>query len=475
MRSPADMKVIQIDITNACMFSCSNCTRFCGHHAKPFFMDLDTFRRAVDSMAGFKGTIGIMGGEPTLHPEFDKFIDYYACKIPEPRPSTFIQQPVTSFAEYASVIKYQRGRRRGLWSSLGNGYYNNFEQIQDVFPYQNVNDHQSINTHQAMMITRKELGIPDEEWFKLRDNCWIQNLWSASITPKGAFFCEIAAALDMLFDGPGGWPIEPGWWKRKPAEFADQLHWCEMCSAALRVPTMDASRQTDIVSPAMLEKLKATNDPKVRKNRFVIFDPTGYDPGKYCGHDADPIWYFPKHKGDSARVSPTHGTQFPRRVEVAVLNGVSPAATLSLERLEKLDFTDWVAVFPNDAAVNREFLDRIPKCVLNPGCFYHNGGTAWLFNRRARALRALDSIKFGRDLMSRWEPRKQVRLKPYPSIGELSLWGKLRLLIKQARNRGAFVLPVFSVRERTRCDSSVNKGTVETSAGECASAGSTRT
>ena len=66
------------------------------------------------------------------------------------------------------------------------------------------------------MATRKELGIPDEKWIKLRDKCWIQNLWSASITPKGAFFCEVAAAMDMTLNGPGGWPIEPGWWKRKP-------------------------------------------------------------------------------------------------------------------------------------------------------------------------------------------------------------------------------------------------------------------
>ena len=63
--------------------------------------------------------------------------------------------------------------------------------------------------------------MPDEVWLPLRDKCWVQNEWSASITPKGAFFCEIAAALDMLFDGPGGWKIEPGWWRRTPEEFGD--------------------------------------------------------------------------------------------------------------------------------------------------------------------------------------------------------------------------------------------------------------
>jgi hypothetical protein len=62
MKSPADMQIIQIDITNACTKKCSNCTRFCGNHRKPFMMDFDTFKRAVDSMEGFPGIVGIMGG-----------------------------------------------------------------------------------------------------------------------------------------------------------------------------------------------------------------------------------------------------------------------------------------------------------------------------------------------------------------------------------------------------------------------------
>ena len=43
MKSPKDMSKIQIDITNACGNMCSNCTRFCGHHVKTFFMDFDNF------------------------------------------------------------------------------------------------------------------------------------------------------------------------------------------------------------------------------------------------------------------------------------------------------------------------------------------------------------------------------------------------------------------------------------------------
>jgi hypothetical protein len=441
MKSPADMKVIMIDVTNACSFACSNCTRFCGQHPRPFFMDMGTFERAVDSMAGFKGIVGIIGGEPTLHPQFAELVDYYERKIPEPRPRTFIRPPVKSFIEYGRTVKYQRGRRRGLFSSLGSGYYKHFEQIQDVFPYQSLNDHQSCNTHQAILVTRKELGIPDDEWVRLRDRCWIQNLWSASITPKGAFFCEIAAALDTLFDGPGGWPIEPGWWKRRPKDFEDQLHWCEMCSVPCKVPTMDASRETDIVSPVMLEKLKKVNGPKIRNGRFVVLDPSTYDPGQHAAHGENRIWYLPSEKGDDARVAIDHGTLYPRKIDVAVLRGESARATLAPERVSALEFTDWVAVFPEAEKVNGEFLERAGRCIFNPGCFYESAGEVRLFNRRARALRGVPAIALEAGLRERWERRKRVELRTYPKVGELTAREKLSMLLGRAQNRGAFILP----------------------------------
>ena len=75
MRSPKDMGIIEIDITNACVHACANCTRFCGHHKKPFYMDFETFKKAVDSLKDYKGMIGIIGGEPTIHPEFERFVD----------------------------------------------------------------------------------------------------------------------------------------------------------------------------------------------------------------------------------------------------------------------------------------------------------------------------------------------------------------------------------------------------------------
>lgn len=284
MKSPQDMRIIQIDITNACMYRCSNCTRFCGHHKKNFFMDFETFKRAVDSMIGYHGTIGIMGGEPTLHPEFERFVNYLQTKLPNEykKKNTSLINPQKDFIEtvllenkmYSEVYDYSTGPREtivgaGLWSAMVPSYKKHYELIQDVFKMQAVNDHGNIMYHSPILINRKDMGIPDNEWYKIRDNCWAQDIWSATITPKGAFFCEIAGALDMLFDGPGGWAIENGWWKRTPEQFGDQLKWCELCGIAMETFTRDANDWIDDVSESMYKKLQEIDSPKLKKEGAI--------------------------------------------------------------------------------------------------------------------------------------------------------------------------------------------------------------
>ncbi len=290
MKSPKDMKVIQIDITNACVLACSNCTRMCGHHEKTFMMDFDTFKRAVDSLENFPGTIGVIGGEPTLHPEFERFALYLQSKYPHlygEEIDNHLMHPVTDFMKNIQDLglKYTKNNRLsgednavvptpGLFSVAGTGYLKHFEVIQDTFKRQGLNNHGSEMYHQPAMVARKDLGISDEDWIPMRDNCWLQNNWSAGITPKGAFFCEIAGTLDMLFDGPGGWLLEKDWWKREPEEFGDQLQWCELCGFACETYTRNAKDKIDDVSPSLYEKLKTINSPKLKAGHVNVMEIT---------------------------------------------------------------------------------------------------------------------------------------------------------------------------------------------------------
>ncbi len=282
MKSPAEMRIILIDITNACVRQCSNCTRFCGHHKKPFFMDYETFCRAVDSLDGFPGTVGIIGGEPTIHPDFERMAKYLGEKR-GPKTDFGLYHPQRHFMDavhdvemsHTEIVPCGCEEKRlvyggGVWSVMGEGYKKHYEVIQDIAKYQALNDHSNPMYHKPALITRKELGISDEEWPAIRDNCWVVDVWSANITPKGAFFCEVAGCLDMLFDGPGGWDIEPGWWKRTPDEFGDQLKWCELCGMACETFTRDANDEIDDVSPFMYEKLKAIGSRKVKQGKVNV-------------------------------------------------------------------------------------------------------------------------------------------------------------------------------------------------------------
>lgn len=254
MRPIYENTVIHVDITNACHLACANCTRAVGHHRKPYFMDLDMVRKAITSLQDFPGRIGIMGGEPCLHPKFLEILEIVREMIPD-------------------------RRRREFWTS-GFKWKEYREEILKTFDEDRVtyNDHsQASGRHQPLLVAIEEM-VEDEELRKiLINNCPFQARWSAAINPKGAFFCEIAAAQDYLFDGPGGYPIEPGWWKKDQIEFQDQIdRYCGKCSGALPMPAYSDNQggrhgpSIDVVSPKNLERLLSVGSIRAQKGNVVV-------------------------------------------------------------------------------------------------------------------------------------------------------------------------------------------------------------
>ena len=242
-------RTIHIEITNACNLECSNCTRFVGHHKHPYFMDVETFVKAANSLKYFPGMVGIMGGEPTLHPDFQEILTVFRDIIPE---------------DY----------RRGLWTN-GFKYPLHKEAIEETFLPHNIvyNDHNPNvpDYHQPLLIASKDV-VPDyEERKALIDNCWVQRRWSASITPKGAFFCEVAAAQDHLFNGPGGWDLTSDWWDKRPEEFQDQVErYCHNCSACVPMNKISAYDGYDYASQSNLKLLEELNTPRYRKGAVLL-------------------------------------------------------------------------------------------------------------------------------------------------------------------------------------------------------------
>lgn len=210
--------------------------------------------KAFLSLADFPGRVGIMGGEPAMHPKFDEIL-----------------------AIYRDIIKDRR--RREFWTA-GFKWLENQDVINETFDKDriNYNDHIAYGgKHQPLLVALDDV-VDDEEWKQqLIDNCSFANHWSASITPKGGFFCEIAASLDWLFDGPGGFPIEPGWWDKDKPDFQEQIdRYCGMCSGALPMPKYSDGRggrdaNPDVISESNLARLGEAGSPKIRAGNYELW------------------------------------------------------------------------------------------------------------------------------------------------------------------------------------------------------------
>ncbi len=437
MKSPSKMVNLQIDITNACIHQCSNCTRFCGHHKKNYFMDFDTFKKAVDSFDGWDGCVGIIGGEPTLHPEFEKFVDYLREKRIGKQLS-LARNPIYDMQEYIyEHLLCNPNYRMGLWSSLNLGYYKHFEVINDSFDMQFLNDHENKCLHQAILVSRKELGITDEEFIRRRTNCFAQNNWSATITPKGAFFCEVAAHLDMLFNGPGGWAIEKGWYNRTPEEFGEQLQWCETCGLCLNVPKRVSNDERDDITPYMLEKLLAVDSPKVKKGKYVILNPIEYQKGTHNYKSFERANDY-MDAGGNKRASKDNRAYYPKEF---ILTNKSKFK----ENFESQKPEDWIIVSDNidKAKAAKAYFKNL---VINPGCLYVFDG-CYIFNILAKSVR--ESIKdisnFDINKLESFYPADKIVKVPKNYKFNCFIKKYKRILISNIMNNKKLFRKIFSI------------------------------
>lgn len=300
MRSPAEMQTIQIELTSACVLKCSNCTRFCGTHQTPFFLEFDLFKQAIDSLADWvkdprwqQGIVGFMGGEPLLHPQFREFCEYALTKIPRERLGLWSVFPTTSkkFYNYRDIIcktfhnillndhsredilhapvlvASEEVIRKECPECGGRG-----TTVVEVMGSYDEPEKADVRMGECPTCNGKKT-VPDlDEIFLQTERCWVQESWSAAVNPKGAWFCEIAAALSDLFDGPMGWDVKGDWWKKTPKDFTAQREWaCRKCGAALPLARRRISQNpADDVSPENLKRLEAVGSRKVKRGEFVI-------------------------------------------------------------------------------------------------------------------------------------------------------------------------------------------------------------
>jgi len=188
--------------------------------------------------------IGVMGGEPLLHPKFKEICLYLQKKFPCEKLglwSTFDKR----FKKYAPLI----------CNTFGN-----------VFP--NNHTHKHI-FHTPVLVSSEEML--SRHYVTLAKNCWIQDNWSASINPRGAYFCEIAAAIDLILNTGTAFDIRTPWWRKKPSAYLKQVKaLCSKCGVCLNLPPRKDSGAIDDIDLWWIKKLK-NKSPKVKAGSYREF------------------------------------------------------------------------------------------------------------------------------------------------------------------------------------------------------------
>lgn len=263
--------VIQIWATRACDKSCFGCTQGSNLGGKLSFISLDHFRQACESLRDYFGIVGVFGGNPAIHPQFEDL-----CKI--------LQE----------IIPFER---RGLWSNnpLGKGKIMRetfnpavsnlnvhldqkaFDEFKRDWPEARPFGLERDSRHSPVYTALSDL-VPDEgERWNLISRCDINQHWSAMI---GVFrgelrgwFCEIAGAQAMLHQSDPNYPdtgIELNttafgrgmyWWQLPMTSFGEQVDvHCHSCGVPLKghgeLAQADEDKGVEFVSAAHLDIYK---------------------------------------------------------------------------------------------------------------------------------------------------------------------------------------------------------------------------
>lgn len=229
--------VMQIHLTRACDLACSNCTQGSQFGGKPKFITLQNFELACQSMEGYFGLIGIFGGNPALHPQFEEICAILRNYFPKERCGLWCNHPRGRGAVMRETFNPSMSN---LNCHLKQEAYDEFKRDwpeSHPFGLDKDSRHSPVHGNMAKFVPEES-----DRW-NLISQCPINRNWSAMLCEfRGelrAFFCEIAGSQAILNqDNPEypdtGMVVSKGWWRKPMQDFADQVRFhCHRCLVPL--------------------------------------------------------------------------------------------------------------------------------------------------------------------------------------------------------------------------------------------------
>lgn len=256
MKAPGDKRpgamrdgIIQIHVTRACDQACFHCTQGSNLGGKPVMITPDQFDAACASLQDYWGVVGVFGGNPTMHPQFDELCKIMRSRIPFEQRGLWSNN-LRGKGAHARVTFNPRYSNLNMHLS-GEAHAEFCRDWPESIPYLKGLDADSV--HGSPWVAIKDVIDDEAIRWSMIGRCDINQHWSAMVcVVRGelrAFFCEIAGAMSMLhqdnpdWNGTGkpmpdlGLPVTPGWWKLPLAAFRDQvMTCCHNCGIPMRRP-----------------------------------------------------------------------------------------------------------------------------------------------------------------------------------------------------------------------------------------------
>lgn len=175
---------VEIDITYECNLKCLGCNRSCTQSPTKeslSFENIETFvKESIDKNKKWE-LINILGGEPTLHPEFEKIINFI-------------------HSEY--ILKHSQ---KTILQIVSNGYDKSSRNICDKMRdlYQNVRiDYGSYKTEKVVEYFSpfNDAPIDDIEYknAEYKKGCWVTSYCGIGLNKDGFYACAVAGGIDRI-------------------------------------------------------------------------------------------------------------------------------------------------------------------------------------------------------------------------------------------------------------------------------------
>lgn len=249
MKAPSDRReictgpwsggVFQIWITRSCDKACFGCTQASNLLAAPPPMTPEQFEVAVNSIGDYFGVVGLFGGNPAISKHFEEICKIFQrSPIPKERRGLWCNNPLGKGAIMRETFNPAVSN---LNVHMDKAAYDAFRrEWPESRPFGLEEDSRHSPVHGSMI----DLGVPEDERYERISRCDINQRWSPMI---GVFrgelrgwFCEVAGAQAMLFQGQPDYPdtgleLTRGWWTLPMPAFAGQVRQhCHNCLVPMK-------------------------------------------------------------------------------------------------------------------------------------------------------------------------------------------------------------------------------------------------